>query len=322
MLKMAWAALASLTDRREHFHLSFAFGRKFRLELWDRPGLWCDDDRLVALTNDMRAVAAAGQEGKDVPVYGALTGTREVLRSRVLTLVYDRTSGLPVGFNAMAYLDVRVGLLRETVLHLGLTFVDPQYQRQGLPALLYGVAVFVVLFRRGIRGYWISSVTQVPAVVGLVADGYRNVYPHYDRSLTQTFAHLLLARAIMKEHRAAFGVGDEAGFDESRQVITNAYTGGSDELKKTFADAPKHRKNEVNSYCEKALDYGRGDDVLQIGRCTFGSMLQFLGGKLPRGSAFQLAYRAVMLLLVSSVIPILRWLLARPEDYERDEHRV
>ena len=59
----------------------------------------------------------------------------------------------------------------------------------------------------------------------------------------------------MRRHRRVFGVGEDAGFDEARFVITNAYTGGSDNLKKSFDVAPKHRDEAYNDFCREQLDY-------------------------------------------------------------------
>ena len=89
---------------------------------------------------------------------------------------------------------------------------------------------------------------------------------------------------IMSRHRAVFGVGDDAGFDEARFVITNAYTGGSDELKKTFEAAPKHRDEQYNAFCASELDYARGDDVLQIGRIDLAGARRYLLSEVPSGS--------------------------------------
>ena len=98
----------------------------------------------------------------------------------------------------------------------------------------------------------------------------------------QSFAHLQLARGIMRAHRAVFGVGDEAGFDEARFVITDAYTGGSDALKKTFEAAPKHRDEQYNAFCARELDYARGDDVLQLGRIDLAGARRYLLREVPR----------------------------------------
>jgi hypothetical protein len=111
----------------------------------------------------------------------------------------------------------------------------------------------------------------------------------------------------MKHHRPVFGVGPEAGFDEERFVITNAYTGGSDGLKKTFDAATKHRDETYNSFCAQQLDYERGDDVLQIGQMTMKTARAYLTDSVPRDSlaALLLAGFAVALQIV--VLPLMHW---------------
>jgi hypothetical protein len=289
--------------------MRFSLGA-FEIAMWERPGVDCDDATLAAIVGDLRTVARAGQGGKPVPEYGVLLGERADLAGRVVTIVYTR-AGRAVGFNALTYLDLELGTRVESVLHLGLTFVDPEFQRQRLPALLYGVTTFLLLFKNGLRPFWISNVTQVPAVAGMVADNYAGTFPHYAGRHRQTFGQRVLARAIMKHHRRAFGVGADAIFDEERGVIENAYTGGSDELKKSFAASAKHRNPAVNDFCARTLDYQRGDDLLQIGRCTLASTLRFLAGKLPQGAFVQLAFRAAVLVGTATLVPVVRWLVPR-----------
>ena len=103
----------------------------------------------------------------------------------------------------------------EQVTHLGLVMVDPDVQGQGLSWVLYGLTTLVLFARDGLRPKWISNVTQVPAVFGMVCDTFSDVFPSPHAGARQSFAHLQLARGIMREHRAVFGVGGEAGFDEA-----------------------------------------------------------------------------------------------------------
>jgi GNAT superfamily N-acetyltransferase len=314
LLAGLWSALRAMGERADRFSVRFSVGR-FELALWERPGRWCDDATLARIVHDLRTVASAHQQDKGIPEYGALRGDRQDLATRVVTLVYTR-QGQPVGFSALTWFDLPLGPSTERVLHLGLTFIDPEFQRQGLPAFLYGVASFLLLFKRGLRGFWISNVSQVPAVIGAVSHSYAQCYPHYAGKNRQTFTHLLLARAIMKHHRSAFGVSADAPFDEARQIIADAYRGGSDELKKTFEEAPKHRIEAVNEFCRKWLDYPRGDDFLQIARCTLASGLHFLRGKLPPGSVVQMVYRALVLVAFASIVPVVKWLVPPPEGEE------
>jgi hypothetical protein len=135
---------------------------------------------------------------------------------------------------------------------------------------------------------WVSNVTQVPSIIGRVADIFSDVYPRPAARCRPPADHLVLASQIMKHHRAAFGVGNEAMFDENRFVIQNAYTGGSNNLKKTFAEVQKHRNNAYNEFCARELDYARGDDFLQIGRVDVNALCrQLFGGSRLLSSMFR-----------------------------------
>jgi hypothetical protein len=150
----------------------------------------------------------------------------------------------------------------------------------------------------------------VPAVAGMVAETFSDVFPGPDPSARRSFEHLLLARQIMARHRSAFGVGEEAGFDEARFVIANAYTGGSDALKKTFAAAPKHRREDFNEFCARELDYERGDDLLQIGRIDLAASRRYLLNDVPRGSLPGLLATLGFLVFQRVALPALYWFTA------------
>jgi hypothetical protein len=174
--------------------------------------------------------------------------------------------------------------------------------------VLYGMTALVLFARDGLRPKWISNVTQVPAVVGMVSETFSDVYPSPLPGARQSFAHLQLARGIMARHRAVFGVGGSAGFDEARFVITDAYTGGSDALKKSFEIAPKHRDDKYNSFCARELDYARGDDVLQLGRIDLAGARRFLQREVPAGSLPALLAASAVLALQRLVLPVLHWM--------------
>src|SRR4029079_12677201 len=141
-----------------------------------------------------------------------------------------------------------------------------------------------------------------------VSQTFSDVFPTPHPDARQSFAHLQLARGIMSRHRAVFGVGEEAGFDEARFVITNAYTGGSDALKKTFEAAPKHRDAIYNDFCARELDYARGDDVLQLGRIDLAGARRYLLSEVPHGSLPSLLVASAMLALQRLVLPIVYWM--------------
>jgi len=280
----------------------------YRVRIVERPGRWMSATELDKLVADLRHVALQSLPAGEL-TYGVFAGDRSTLENSVITLVSRRDDQTPVAFNALALMEVDLGHRSEDVLHLGLVMVDPNLRSQGLSWVLYGLTCVLMLFRNGMRPLWISNVTQVPAVVGLVGQGFARVYPTAENrpQNRRSLLHLLLARGIMRHHRSVFGVGSDAGFDEDRFVITNAYTGGSDNLKKTFADAPKHRDAVVNDFCQAQLDYGRGDDFLQLGQMDTPTALSYIGREVPRGSVAAVAFAVGAVVLQRLAMPLWQW---------------
>ncbi len=277
-----------------------------RVRIVERPGRWMDAAALSALVEDLRTVVRTSL-AKETLEYGVVTGDPDRLASAILTVVYAHDDGRPVAFNALSIMECEVRGKPAEVLHLGLVMVDPGYRSQGLSSVLYGLTSFLIFARRQMRPLWISNVTQVPAIIGMVSEAFDRVFPTPDPAGRRSFDHLSLARQIMARHRHVFGVGPEAGFDEDRFVITNAYTGGSDNLKKTFAEAPKHRTAVFNEMCERELDYARGDDFLQLAQFTLRAAREHFTRFRSELSPVGLGMRFVFLLLESLVAPLLQW---------------
>ncbi|WEZ86011.1 hypothetical protein P6U16_24040 (plasmid) [Rhizobium sp. 32-5/1] len=301
---MIGAYLRSLSQRNLNFRMQA--GADFTSRIVERPGLWMSAADLDSLCGDLRTIAAKTLTAGSL-TYGVFSSDRERLKDTVITVVYDRRTGKPVAFNALALMELKLNGKRTRVLHLGLVMVDPEVRSQGLSWVLYGLTCFFLFLRNQFRPLWISNVTQVPAVAGMVSEIFSDVYPSPKLGARRSFNHLLLARQISQTQRHVFGVGPEAGFDESEFVFTNAYTGGSDDLKKTFDAAPKHRDAAYNLFCAEKLDYARGDDFLQLGKIDLKAAKIFLVKSVPRGSLAALAISSALILLQRIALPVLYW---------------
>jgi hypothetical protein len=292
--------------RQKWLHLDLAVGGGLRARILERPACWMSRDALQDLVGQLRAVAAATVPNGELE-YGVLTGSEDRLSNTIITLVYDASTARPIAFNALAIMPMVLRGQPIEVLHLGLVMVDPSARSKGLSWVLYGLTCALLLARNQFRDLWISNVTQVPAVVGMVSETFTDVFPRPDESARRSFAHLVLARQIMANHRFIFGVGGDAEFDESRFVILNAYTGGSDNLKKTFAEATRHRLAIYNDMCQRALDYERGDDFLQIGRVEISTLMRYLSKDVPRGSLAIVLLQLAFSFAQSIFLPALYW---------------
>lgn len=296
--------------RGNHVALEFLAGRhQFRVRVLERPGLWLSLNEQRHLVADMRRVVAS--LGIGTLPYGLLAGDPPRLDRAILTLVEERATGAPVAFNAMQALDCTLRGAPVEVIHIGLTVVDPRFRERGLAWILSGFTTFLLFVKNGLQPYWISSVSQVPAAVGMVCEGASNIFPGPPEDGRRTFEHVVLARQLMLRHRAAFGVGEDAEFDAERFVIRNAYTGGSDHLKKRWEDAPRHRDERYNELCRRELDYARGDDFLQLGQVNLFSFWRYLAHFLPREAWALALSRFGFVLVDSAALPVLQWL--RPD---------
>jgi hypothetical protein len=293
---------------QDYLDVELRVARNITARIIERPGLWMAPASAARIVEDLRAIARVTVPGETLD-YGVLTGSQERLDHAILTVLYDKTTRQPVAFNALSVMDVTLHGRDAEVVHLGLVMVDPSLRSHGLSWVLYGLTCLVLFVRRQLRPLWLSNVTQVPAIVGMVSETFSEVFPAPDQAHC-SFEHLLLAREIMQRHRKVFGVGEEAGFDEERFVITNAYTGGSDNLKKSFDVAPKHRDDAYNTFCRQQLDYARGDDVLQLCRLDLAAAQRFVTKDVPRRSLPAVAATLAIVSLNRLLLPILHWLSA------------
>jgi GNAT superfamily N-acetyltransferase len=292
---------------KRYLDVRFRASRRARVRVMERPGRWLEPAERQRLLEEMRALVRRSIPGETLD-YGVLTGDAERWDAAILTLIHDAESGALIAFNALAILRCELRGQPREVIHLGLVLVDPGARAQGLSWVLYGLTTMLLFARRRLQPLWVSNVTQVPAIFGMVAESFADVFPSPLPGSRRSFDHLQLARAIMARHRHVFGVGPEAGFDEERFVITDSYTGGSDHLKKSFAEATPHRREVYNDACRRELDYGRGDDFLQLGQVNLRASQAYLLKEVPRGSLAGVGLQLAFLFLSSLVVPVLRWL--------------
>lgn len=290
--------------RREHMDVTMRQGRDLIVRIMERPGRWMSDQDLQKLTSDLRTIASKTLADGSL-TYGVFVGERDHMRDTIVTLVSTR-DGTPIAFNALAIMTLETQPEPADVLHLGLVMVDPDQRSGGLSWVLYGLTCFLLFVRNQFRPLWISNVTQVPAVVGMVSEMFSDIWPKPDAD-RRTLNHVLMARRIMAGHRHVFGVGSDAEFDETRFVITNAYTGGSDDLKKSWDEATKHRDEIFNDFCQTQLDYTRGDDVLQLGRMDLPAIRRYLTREVPKTAVIGVLSTAVYVALRRLILPVLYW---------------
>jgi hypothetical protein len=290
---------------RHFLDFEFSVRDEARLRIIERPGLWMAPAQLASIVEQLHEVVRTNiPEGLQ---YGVLGAERRRLDNAIVSILYESRSHRPIAFNAYSLLRIELHGRPADVLHLGLVMVDPAYQTKGYTWVVVGLPCLLVFLRNGLQPIWVTSVSQVPAIIGKVAEGFGNVFPSPFPGSRRTYTHLEIARQIMALHRSAFGVGHEGEFDPESFVICNAYTGGSDNLKKSFAESMKHRDERANELCAHALDYTRGDDFLQVGVIDAAHCWEYLMRDVPGHLLPRVLGRAAFVLLEHSLLPLLHW---------------
>lgn len=304
LLRLGWSIL--IHPKTRFFELPLSSSMTFRM--WDRPGEWCNDGQIVSLVNDLKTVVLNSKD-KEIPEYGVLLGDREDMKTRLVSVVYK--NGEPIAFSAQAHVEFQVGLKVVRVLHLGLVYVDRSIRGSGLTGITYALPNVLLLLQSGLRSQWVSNVTQVPSIFGLVEDFYSEAYPN-TTGAPQTFDHYLIAERLVRHHPEVFGVGRDCEYDPREQIIKNAYTGGSDNLKKTYEETVKSRNEKVNAIFKEKLDYGRGDDFIQLAILDYRLLFRFIGAKGVKSRLGLGLVNLGFLFFAALLVPIARWLI--PED--------
>lgn len=297
--------LAHLLKPQPFLNLELGSSKTYITRVIERPGLWMKPEELAKLVQDIRSVIATINVGN--LDYGIAKGSKDVLDRIVITMIYEGKTKRPIAFNALTIMDCTLRGKPNPVVHLGLVVIDPTVRAKGFSWILYGLTTFLLFFKNRFKPLWISNVTQVPAIIGMVSESFGNVYPNPKLNGRRTYDHLILAREIMQSHRDVFGVGPEAEFDEETFVIKNAYTGGSDNLKKTLESAPKHRNELFNKFAEEMLDYERGDDILQLGQMDVKTYYHYMIHSIPNESKLIILYKIFFNMFEFSLVPIVQW---------------
>ena len=207
-----------------------------------------------------------------LPGYGVYLPSRAPYRNRIITLVHapDRS---PVAFSTVMFYSVAVESRVHPVFQLGLVVADGRSPRRIVgPVYFHPLAWLLAL--RGFRQYWVASASMIPNLVGIFADGFVDVFPHYRVRRPASPAARAIARRLVEDHGDEFGAGPDSRLDESTFAVSNCYADPAAPLRKTWDEVTKHPDPRCNELCRRALDYQRGDDLLQVGRVDLALLLR------------------------------------------------
>lgn len=247
--------------------------KRFHVRVLREPRRRLSDAQSLELIEELRLVAATCFD--PVPDYQALVPRPDALDGKLIALARDRRGRL-VGF--MSAVLIRVEGLGE-VLHTGLTCVRPEARSAGLTHRLSRALLLSHLAHRGVFStVWVSNVACVLSSLGNIALHFDDVYPSPFGGDRPAPAHLAVARAIDVRHRQDIAINSAARFDPDAFVFRGSVEGTG--FIKCEDDARfHHRDPTLNRFYTDRMDFGRGDEVLQVGKFSLLTFASYLAGR-------------------------------------------
>ncbi|MCG3173593.1 MAG: hypothetical protein GMKNLPBB_01792 [Myxococcota bacterium] len=247
---------------------------RYSLRFYHRPGLSMSDAERGELVSGLREVAATCFDS--IPEYQSLVGTREALSDKVITAAF-RPDGTMAGFCSALLMEVEgVG----TVLHLGLTCVHVNDRGTSLTHQLTSKLVIGYMLRkRPVGRLWVTNVACVLSSLGNVALNFEDVYPSPFYFGRPTDAHLAIARTISRRYRKDIHISESAALDERNFVFRRSVENSV--FQKDSGDRRYHHRNEIlNQYYQHILQFGEGDEIVQVGHVSSLSAVMYMARKL------------------------------------------
>ncbi len=294
----------ALLSRSRYLNLNYKIKKNFRIRILEKPSRHLSEVECQKMCADLNIILKkCNLENLN---YSVFAFPEQFLENGYFTIIYNELSE-PIALNIQMSIDCLYRNRMAPVYHIGLALVDPKYQSMGLSWSLYGLTTFLIFLKNKFKPIIISNVTQVPSAFGSVVEAFGDVYPDGKTTEAAPFDYQYLAQQIMEKYRYVFGVGPEAEFDIEKFIIKNSYTGGSDDLKKSFEECPKHRKTHYNDFCQSHLNYQRGDDFLQLGKIDFQTYLKVLLHNKDQSSIKVPLIESLFIVLEGFIAPVIHW---------------
>lgn len=241
--------------------LTFSFHRQ--------PGLYWSRSVLDEQVGEMRDVAKTCLS--ELPMYQCLSGDRKTLSRNLIVQARDKKTNELVAFCSGILFNLND---KENVLHLGLTCVKPDYR---------GLKLTHKLTSRMIKGYfmefsifkpvWISNLACVLSSLGNVAKYFEQVYPSPFMSYPKK-KHMEIAKMINSTYRHDMFIPKEVKFNPVSFVFEGSVKGN--QFEKSESDSQYfHRDLFINNFYQRAIDFNRGDEVLQIGKVSILTFIKY-----------------------------------------------
>lgn len=238
--------------------IKFTF-RRYRFEIYNRPGKWMHNSNLEYLQKRLQDIAAV-KLGK-TPSFSFFKDV-SYLKNKVIVICSRKGSSHDLCCCVMSYLGKYKG---SNVLHLGAVYSNSE--NKGLMQLVYIFGLLYVFIKNWFfKKVYLTSLTHTPKIFGVVNECFENVYPNLDPHSKPTELHLTLKEIFFQTYLKEWDLPIPPKIN-SNFVIEGfrVQDDGSILYPDSISTVPRHRNEAYNKRCLSMLNLERGDEVFQAG---------------------------------------------------------
>jgi hypothetical protein len=233
--------------------------KKFRIELYNKPGKWMDNKSLFSLQNRLGEIAEKRLSKR--PEF-SFFGDVKHLQNKLVVICSDRCEGIDKACCILSYL----GRYRNrNAVHLGAVYST--LEDKGLMRMLYGFAGFYLLIQNlFVKKIYITSLTHTPRIFGVVDEILDDSYPNLNPDAAPSSVHLMLKDIFIETYLKEWSldsipvIGDNFVIRGFRHQKDGSILYPDSEL-----NVPKHRKACYNARCLSLINIEEGDVIFQAG---------------------------------------------------------
>lgn len=243
----------SLTEDQYKYLETDFFSFKFRYYL--KPSLWMNDGEFEALCDDVDYVNNSQHKLN----YGIFCPENKFMYDNMLIcVIYKENEPVGLFYNYI----IENEKINKKLIHQGLVLIN---KNDGLNLMFESYAIANCLLYHMYGEYYVSNISNVPAVVGIFSESFDQVWPHPDADLKRPKIDYNVCVSLLHHDyiKKVFLDSDKLQIDYKRYILKS----NSKELGFTghHHDLPRDPKFIYNIFCFWWIKYDENEDMIQIG---------------------------------------------------------
>ncbi len=241
---------------------------EYQFEYHIQPGKWMSEQNQNQLKEQLMQVNSSSGKNLNYGIFDpslSADAQREFFTTSNICIIKEKQ--VPVGF----FYNVILSETPVPAIHAGLVMLA---RNSGHDLLSASYAYMTYLQYRKFGSYFYTNISSTPSIVGVFSDTFSEVWPSYKANQIKppSKQYLRILEVLEEKYIKKYFQASDLKVDKKRFVLKSdsQSMGFETDLKKLS----RYSKPESNYFCMYWLDYSKGEDLIQVGKVRWGSVLK------------------------------------------------